>query len=122
MPRTTLERVLLVLIALVVITLLLPFGQESVFTGEFDLTVVISDIDLIDPDSLYFARCWREEEAEAAMRDGSAGEIPFRPADTIEQSLHNPGPPFRTSGRIQPRLFVSSSADSRHRILDDAHE
>ena len=67
MPRTTLERVLLVLIALAVIALLLPFGQEAVFTGEFDLTIVISDIDQIDADSLYFARCWREEEAETAM-------------------------------------------------------
>jgi hypothetical protein len=91
------EWIVMGVVAIVIAALMFPPVVE-VWDGHFRLTIAIQETEPIDWDSLSFATCWFEREANAAWANPGRYKYAFRPPD------------FTTDGRAV--IDVSSSGRS----------
>ncbi|XZE19331.1 hypothetical protein SH449x_004648 [Pirellulaceae bacterium SH449] len=84
----------------IVLLLLLPFGYQAVWDGEFDLTIVLNTDQSIDESSYLFATCWQEAEAVNAVKDPTVYDYGFRTAHTLANGEFLINVPC--SGRAKP--------------------
>ena len=74
------EWIVIGVVALVIVSLIFP-PVVAVWDGHFRLTIAVSETEPIDRDSLSFATCWLEREADHALANPGFYDYRFRPPD-----------------------------------------
>ena len=103
------------ILGIVLTIVLLPLGFVSVFDGHYDLFIIVSPTDQIDPTSLLFAACWTKQDAQSAIASGTNGIASFDSGSPAAPNTHVISVPY--SGRSDSFGRITSYTEPRYLVV-----